>query len=399
MIKNYIKTAFRSLLKNKGFTFLNVLGLALGLSICLLIVFYVVDELSYDRYNKKFERIYRVNTDLKVGTTETSFAITPAPVADALLKEFPEVENSMRFGQAANIRFKKGNDIIDEKNAFYCDGNILSIFTLPLLKGDPKTALAGPGDMVLSKSLELKYFNNINVLDKTMFLVTDSTFHKITGVMEDMPVQSHFRADIFIAMGPNKDHNWAGFNTLTYILLKQGASQKRLEAKFPALIRRNENSVNFNYTKFEAKGNYIRLNLTPLKDIHLYSNRQREIGPNGNVQYIYIFSAIAVFVLLLACINFMNLSTARSAGRAREVGVRKVLGSTRKHLIFQFLTESLIITFTAAVIAIIGTILILPLFNHISGKDIVINSQTLLWLVPSTLAIVAVVGILAGSYP
>lgn len=399
MIKNYVKTAFRSLLKNKIFTAINVLGLALGLATCLLIVFYVLDELSYDRYNDKYERIYRVNTDLKVGATETSFAITPAPAADALLKEFPEVENSMRLGSAVNIRFKKGNDIIDEKNAFYCDRSILNIFTLPLLKGDRKTALAEPGSLVLSKNIAIKYFNTINVIDKTMFLVTDSTFHKITGVMEDMPAQSHFRADIFFAMGPNTDHNWARFNTSTYILLKEGANEKNLEAKFSALIRRNEKNANFDYAKFEAHGNYIRLNLIPLKDIHLHSNRQREIGPNGNAEYIYIFSAIAVFILLLACINFMNLSTARSAGRAREVGVRKVLGSSRTNLIMQFLAESILVTLAASIIAVLIAGALLPLFNEISGKNMMLTEHTFVWLPPTMLVIIIVVGGLAGSYP
>lgn len=399
MIRNYLKTGFRSLLKNMAFTAINVFGLAMGLAICLLIVFYVLDELSYDRFNTKSERIYRVNTDLKAGTAETSFAITPAPVADALLKEFPEVENSMRLGQAVNIRFKKGNDIIDEKKTFYCDRSIFSIFTLPLIKGDLKTALAEPGNLVLSKSIAIKYFNTINVIDKALFLVTDSTFHKVTGVMDDMPAQSHFNADIFIAMGPNTNHSWNGFNTLTYILLKQGASPEKLEAKFPALIRRNENSASFNYTKFEANGNYIRLNLTPLKDIHLHSNRQREIGPNGSAQYIYIFSAIAVFILLLACINFMNLSTARSAGRAREVGVRKVLGSSRGNLIAQFLAESILVTLAASIIAVLVAWALLPMFNQVSGKDIMLTWHTMVWLLPVMLIIILVVGVLAGSYP
>jgi putative ABC transport system permease protein len=399
MIKNQIKTALRSLLKNKGFTFINILGLALGLATCLLIVFYVVDELSYDRYNTKYERIYRVNTDLKYGGNETSFAVAAPPVADALLKEFPEVERSMRIGGGVNIRFKKGNEVIDEKNAFYCDASIFDIFTLPLLQGDPKTALVEPNSMVISKSLALKYFNTTNAVGKVMLLVSDSSLHEVTGVMENMPAQSHFRADILLGMQANKDHSWSHFNTNTYILLKQGTDPNKLAAKFPALVRRNETTPAFDYSKFEAKGNYIRLSLTPLTNIHLHSNRQRELGMNSNAQYIYIFSAIAIFILVLACINFMNLSTARSANRAREVGVRKVLGSSRKYLIAQFLSESLMVTLAATIIAVFAAWAILPLFNQISGKTLTINAHTFSWLLPATLVIIVVVGVLAGSYP
>ncbi|MDB5090991.1 MAG: cell division protein FtsX, partial [Mucilaginibacter sp.] len=399
MIRNYLKTAFRSLLKNKGFTFINVLGLALGLATCLLIVFYVIDELSYDHFNTKYERIYRVNTDLKAGNNETSFAITAPPVADALVKEFPEVERSMRIGQGVNIRFKKDDEVIDEKNAFYCDNAIFDIFTLPLLQGDPKTALKEPNSMVISKKIALKYFNTTDVVGKIMLLVSDSSLHKVTGVMENMPDQAHFKADVLLGMQPNTDNSWAHFNTSTYILLKPGADRKKLESKFEALIRRNESTPAFNYDKFEAKGNYIRLNLTPLKDIHLHSNKQRELGVNGNVQYIYIFSAIAVFILILACINFMNLSTARSANRAREVGVRKVLGSSRKYLIAQFLAESIMVTLAATVIAVLAAWVILPLFNQVSGKSLTITAQTFVWLLPAMLIIIIVVGVLAGSYP
>ena len=186
MIRNYIKTAYRSLLKNKGFTFINVLGLSLGLATCLLIVFYVIDELSYDRFNTKYERIYRVNTDLKAGSNETSFAITAPPVADAMAKEFPEVERSMRIGQGVNIRFKKGNDVIDEKKAFYCSSGIFGIFTMPMLQGDPKTALTEPHTIVITQAIALKYFNTTNVVGKTLFLVTDSTSYKVTGVIQNM---------------------------------------------------------------------------------------------------------------------------------------------------------------------------------------------------------------------
>jgi putative ABC transport system permease protein len=399
MIRNFIKTAFRSLLKNKGFTFINVFGLALGLTTCLLIVFYVFDELSYDRYNKNCDRIYRVNTDLKYGNNETSFAITAAPVADALVKEFPEVERSMRIGIGVNLRFKKGNDLIEEKNAFYCSDSLFGLFTFPLLHGDPKTALSEAGTMVISRSIALKYFNTTNVVGKTLFWVGDSSMHKITGVMENMPAQSHFKADIFIAMGPNHAYSWQSFNTATYIMLKKGADPKKLESKFAALVRRKENSATFNYNKFEAKGNYIRLNLTPLADIHLHSNRQWELGINGDANYVYIFSAIAVFILILACINFMNLSTARSANRAREVGVRKVLGSSRKYLIAQFLSESLIVTLVATIVAVFLAWAALPWFSQLSGKVLTISSHTFAWLLPAMLIIVVIVGVLAGSYP
>jgi putative ABC transport system permease protein len=398
MFRNFIKAAFRSLLKSKGFTFINILGLALGLATCLLIVFYVVDELSYDRYSTKFSRIYRVNTDLKAGSNETSYAITAPPVGDALVKEFPEVERSMRIGQSVNVRFKKGDEVIEEKNGFYCDATVFDIFTLPLLHGDPKTALKEPNSLVISKDIALKYFNTTNVVGKTMFLVSDSSLHKITGVMANMPTQSHFKADLFLAMQPNTDHTWNHFSTGTYILLRQGADRKKLESKFADLMRRNGSTPTFNYNKFEANGNYIRLSLTPLAQIHLHSNRQREIGINGNVQYIYIFSAIALFILILACINFMNLSTARSANRAREVGVRKVLGSSRKYLIAQFLSESVMVTLAAGIIAVLATWAILPLFNQISGKTLSITIQTFAWLLPTLAIIIMVVGVLAGSY-
>jgi putative ABC transport system permease protein len=310
MIKNFIKTAFRSLLKNKGFTFINIFGLALGLSTCLFIVLYVVDELSYDRYNTKYESIYRINTDLKYGSTVNSFALAAPPVGAALVSNFPEVVKSARLSPAINIRFKKGNENIVEDKVLYCDGAIFDIFTLPMISGNPKNALTEPNTIVISESAAKKYFNRINVVGQTLMLATDSSIHKITGVIQDMPAQSHFRADFFMPLAPDHDNNWTHFNLNTYILLKPGTDHKHLEAKFSALMRKNINTAEFNYDKFAAKGNYIRMNLTPIKNIHLQSNRQRELGTNGNIQYIYIFSAIALFILLLACINFMNLSTA-----------------------------------------------------------------------------------------
>jgi len=401
MIRNYLKTAFRSLLKNRGFTFVNVFGLALGLATCLLIVFYVFDELSYDRYNVKYERIYRVNTDLKYGGTVTSFAIAAPPVGDAMAKEFPEVEGATRIALAFNLRFKKGNEIIQEDRTIYCDPAIFNIFTLPMIAGDPKTALKEPGAVVISEKAAKKYFNSTDVVGKTLTMVLndENSIHKITGVTKDIRGQSHFKADFLFGLDANQGKGWNDFRFNTYILLKPGADAKRLEAKFEGLLRRHIDTKDFNYTKFAAHGNYIKLSLTPLKDIHLGSNRQRELSANGNIQYIYIFSAIAIFILVLACINFMNLSTARSANRAREVGVRKVLGSSRKHLVAQFLAESLIVTLAAAIIAVVMAWGLLPFFNQVSGKELSISRQTFNWLSPALLVIVVVVGILAGAYP
>jgi putative ABC transport system permease protein len=400
MFKNYIKTAFRSLLKNKGFTIINVFGLALGLATCLLILFYVFDELSYDRYNTKYRQIYRVNTELKYHGTTTSYATAAAPVGNALVSNYPEVEGSVRLTPALNLRFKKGNEIIVEDRTIYCDAGIFNIFTLPMIDGDPKTALKDPKSIVITESVAKKYFNRTNVVGQTLMLITDSSFRKIAGVIRDMPAQSHFIADFFLKLDPPHGNGWNSLSPFnTYIILKPGADTKTLEAKFVALMRRNLNTASFNYDKFEKKGNYMRLNLIPLKDIHLQSNRINEIGANGNIQYIYIFSGIAIFILVLACINFMNLSTARSANRAREVGVRKVLGSSRKYLIAQFLSESIMVTFSAVVIALLAAWALLPLFNNISGKDMAIAFQTFKWLLPLLLAITFVVGILAGSYP
>lgn len=400
MIKNILKTAFRSLAKNKGFTLINILGLASGLAICLLIALYVFDELSYDRYNVNAGRIYRLNTDLKTGGSTTQFAITAPPVGEAMVSEFPEVEKSARIALAINMRFKKGNEVITENKAVYCDRSLFDIFTLPMLSGDPETALKDPNAIVISESAAKKYFNTTNVIGKTLISVNnESSLHKITGVIKDMPAQSHFRADFFLALDANQSHNWMGFSFNTYILVKPGADVKRLESRFDGLIRRHMNTGSFSYDKFSAGGNFIRLSLTPLTDIHLRSNRQREFGANGDIQYIYIFSIIATFVLVLACVNFMNLSTARSANRAREVGVRKVLGSPRGYLVAQFLSESMLVTLASSIIAILLAWALLPMFNQLSGKDIAVSAQIFRWLIPSLMAIVFVVGILAGAYP
>jgi putative ABC transport system permease protein len=402
MIRNFIKTAFRSLLKNKGFTALNIVGLALGLAACLLIVFYIADELSYDSYNTKADRIYRVNTDFKYNGVTTSYAIAAPPVAATLKHDFPEIEQAARLTPSANTRVKKGNENIQEYKVAYSDPAIFGIFTLPFIAGDAETALKEPHTVVINQTTAKKYFGSTNVIGSSLTFINDSTDYKITGVMRDMPEQSHFNFDFFLSMASNPrsaDNSFNHFNYQTYILLKQVASPQKLEAKFDAFMRHYLNTATFNYDKFESQGNFIRLNLTPLKEIHLHSNRQRELGVNGDIGYIYIFCAIALFILLIACINFINLSTARSANRAREVGVRKVLGSPRIYLIYQFMSESILITLFAAVLAILLACALLHPFNQMAGKDLAITSHTAFYLLPALLIIVIIVGVIAGSYP
>jgi putative ABC transport system permease protein len=406
MIKNYIKTAFRSLRKNKGFTAINILGLALGLATCLLIVLYVVDELSYDRYNTKASRIYRVNEDLKLGGNNVLYAACMPPLAKTLKAEYPYVENAVRLKTIGSWHVKKGNVNILENRLAYADPAIFDVFTLPMINGNPASALVEPNSVVITETTAKKYFNSTNVVGKVLVL-NDNTSFKITGVIKDIPKQSHFNFDFFLSMSTwpdSRSNEWLRSDYNTYVLLKASADAKKLEASFPELLKKfsgpqMQAQLNMSIDAFEKSGSFFRMNLISLTNIHLHSNRSGELGPNGTTQYVYIFSAIAIFILLIACVNFMNLSTARSSNRAREVGVRKVLGSSRKYLIAQFLTESILVTFIATVIAFFAAMLLLPLFNQLSDKAISITAQSLAWIVPSLLCIVIFVGSLSGSYP
>jgi putative ABC transport system permease protein len=406
MIRNYIKTAFRNLLKNKGFTAINVLGLALGLATCLLIVFYVFDELSYDRYNINLDRIYRINNDIRFGGNENSYAQSPAPTAAALKADFPEVEQVARLRDRGGNQVKKGNQNIQEDRMIYADPSIFDVFTLPMISGSPSTALKETHTVVINEKTALKYFNTINAVGKVLTF-NDTALYKVTGVIKDIPKQSHFNYDFFLSMpslSESKENAWFSNNFNTYVLLRPGADADKFGAKLPGFLHKQagpqlEAILHLTFEKMEQSGNYFRLSMVPLKRIHLYSNAVGELGANGNIQYVYIFSAVAIFILIIACVNFMNLSTARSSNRAKEVGVRKVLGSPRKYLIAQFLTESILVTLVGAIIAILIAWGFLGLFNQMSGKELVITSQILLWLLPILVLFIIIVGCLAGSYP
>ncbi len=406
MIRNYIKTAYRSLAKNKGFTFINVSGLALGLATCLLIVFYVFDELSYDRYNVKADRVVRLNYAIKFGGVNNPYAITPPVAAAALKADFPEVEQVARFRNKGGNKVKKGAQNIQEDRMVYADNSIFDIFTLPIINGDPAHALTEPHTVIITQDIAKKYFGKTDVVGQVLTL-NDTSLFKITAVIKNIPQQSHFHFDFIISMptlAERNDNSWLGNNFNTYILLKPGFSNRDLAAKLPEFLHRHagaqlQSAIHMDFAAFEKSGNYLKLTLIPLKDIHLKSAMLDEFEPNGDITYVYIFSAIAIFILLIACVNFMNLSTARSASRAREVGVRKVLGSPRKYLVAQFLTESIVVTLVGAIIAVFAAWAFLPLFNQLSGKQLTVTAQILSWLIPALVIIVIVIGCLAGSYP
>jgi putative ABC transport system permease protein len=406
MIRNYIKTAYRSLTKNKVFTAINVLGLVLGLATCLIIVFYVADELSYDRYNVNAGRIYRVNEDLKLGDNKVQYAVCMPPLAQTLKNDFPDVENAVRLKRVGGMHVKKGNESLFENNALFSDPSLFDIFTLPIIYGNKATALTDPNTVVITESTAKKYFNRTDVVGKNLVINSNQVF-KVTAVIQDIPVQSHFRADFFISMASFPDSRsmeWLRSDYNTYVLMRQGADHKKLEAQFPAFLRKYsggqiQEELKMSYGKFEQGGSYFRMNMMPLTDIHLHSNQTGELAANGTEEYVYIFSAIGIFILLIACVNFMNLSTARSANRAREVGIRKVLGSARKYLVFQFLAESIMIALVAVIIALFAVAILLPAFNHFADKNIAFNFQTLTWLAPVVLAAVIIIGCLAGIYP
>jgi len=401
MLRNFFTATVRSLWKNRNISLLNIAGLTLGLTSFLLVTLYVIDELRYDRHNTELDRILRVNTELKYNDAITSFAVSAPPLGEAMMNNFPEVEESARLMPLRNVRFKKEGKILREDNVYYADPELFKIFTMPALYGDPVATLNTPHGIVITQSAAQKYFNAADVVGKTIALADDSTVLEIGAVIKDMPSQSHFHADFFLSLVSNRSATSSNFNQFTfhtYVLLRANASKSRLEAKFPSFLRKHLGK-NMDMNKFEKGGNYIQIGLTPLKDIHLHSNRQRELEANGDIHYVYLFSAVAAVILLLACVNFMNLSTARSADRAREVGIRKVLGSLRKTLIAQFLTESILLTMLSVFIACIAAWQLLPVFNEVAGKNIVITLDDFIWMCPVLAALTVTVGGLAGFYP
>jgi putative ABC transport system permease protein len=407
MLKNYLKTSLRSLWKNKGFSAINIIGLAAGLATCLLIILYVLDELSFDKYNTKAARIYRVNNEVKFGDNHFDLALAPALQGPTIVQELPQAEQFTRFRYHSSLSIKKGNENLRESNVTYADSTLLDVFSFQLVSGNPKTILNEPQTLLITESMAKKYFNRTDVAGESL-LINNNKNYKITGVIKNIPSQSHFNYDFFVAMTDDKDSRdesgWLSENYNTYIVLKEGADPAKLVPELDKMMYRKvgpilKNAMNLSTDDFVKQGGYIKNSLTPLTDIHLRSNKMGEMGANGSITYVYIFSAIAAFILLIACVNFMNLSTAKSANRAREVGVRKVLGSLRKNLVSQFLVESLLVSFISLLLALLVAAVLLPLFNNLAAKQIPSSLLFQPFMMICAVLLVFIVGLLAGSYP
>jgi putative ABC transport system permease protein len=322
-----------------------------------------------------------------------------------MVRDYPQIENAVRFRNYGPSVVKKGNQNIKEERVIYTDSTLFEVFTLPMIAGDPTKALTAPNSVVITESIAKKYFGKTDVVGQEL-VFDNKNLLAVTGVIKDVPENSHFRFDFFISLAGDprsKEDVWLSFNFNTYLLLKKGVDVKLIQSKFDEVMKKymwpQAAAMNISAEDFKKSGNYINFHLTPLTKIHLHSDRIAELSANSSIQTVYIFSAIAIFILLIACVNFMNLSTARSANRAKEVGVRKVLGTRRSSLIRQFLAESVVMSLIAFVLALLFSFLLLPYFNQLASKQFTLSPVQYPLLLPSLLGFAIVVGLIAGTYP
>ncbi len=395
MLSNYFKVALRNLLRQKGFSFINIFGLALGISCTALIGMWVNDELSYDRFNKDYGRMYRITATLP--EMKVHAAVTPAPLGPALQAELPEVKESVRLSNFNGDLVQVGDIKFEEKKILYADSNFFKMFNFPFIKGDPEHALLNPEGIILTEEMAMKYFGTTDVLEKTIKKNSKDNF-TVTGVLANIPANSHLRFDFMQPMRylartnwDLKNNKWDNFNWFTYIRINDKAQQS------PAAIAELEKKMQKVYKDHEPvlKVAFI---VQPLAKIHLYSHFLADIPGHGNAQNVYIFMVVAIFILVVACLNFMNLATARAARRAKEVGLRKVVGAVRTHLIGQFLAESLIVSLLSLILALLIIYVSLPYFNSLGGKNLALDFSNIK-IILGLLGITAVTGLLAGSYP
>ena len=405
MFRNYLLTTLRTIIKHRGFTFINVTGLAIGMACCIMILLFITDELSYDKYHENANQIYRAGIDGRLGDRDFMTYTTAAPFARTMVEEFPEVINATRFLSGSNKLITYGDRNFIEDGVYYTDSTVFDIFSWKMIKGNPKTALAGPNSIVFTESMAKKYFGNEDPMDKTVTFDNDREFN-VTGIIKDIPHNSHFHFDFLASLSTfewSRNEHWLSDQYASYLLLDKGFTDADVEAKISDFVLKYvgpqvEEGLGISLEEWEASGNRYGYFLEPLTGIYLNSDATMHMEPVGDKRYVIIFSIVAIFILIIACVNFMNLTTAKSSNRAKEVGIRKVAGARRGQLFFQFLNESFFLSILAMIIALVLVYLLLPDFNNITQKELTIkylsNWEYILGIILMTLF----VGFFAGSY-
>ncbi|MEL7121026.1 MAG: ABC transporter permease, partial [Bacteroidota bacterium] len=407
MIKNFITIAWRKIKSQRFYAVTNIMGLAIGIACCLLITLLVLDEVSYDNYHERSEDIYRITGEYNFNGQYNKVAVATSLMAEVVKSEVPEIEQTARMRAYGSWLVRKEGSIenIREYSVIYADASIFDIFNFPLISGDKATILNQPNTMVISQSAARRYFGEADPIGETLVLDNDENF-VIVGVCEDVPFNTHFQYEFFLSMvelDEMVNDIWLNNNFHTYIRLRPGSDVDEVYTKVNETFKKYaapqiQQFIGASFDELEASGNYFRYNLQPVRSIHLNSNMTAEHQPNGEKAYVWIFSAIALFVLLIACINFMNLATARSANRAKEVGMRKVLGSSKKTLIVQFLMESVLMSGIAFLLGLSIARIAMPAFNALTGKSLAIPFFNPAFIGVSIFAVL-LIGALAGSYP
>lgn len=408
MIKNYLVVAMRNILKHRFFSAINILGMTIGITSCLLIILYVNNELSYDRFNKDADRIYQVGLHGKIGGQDLHVANTCPPLAAALAAEVPEVAAATRIAPMYQPVFRNGDKVFTEEKVFLVDSNFFEFFSYKLREGDIKTVLTEPNAVVLSESMVTKYFGKEDPMGKLLTVgVTEPKTYKVTGIVENAPSNSHFNYNMLVSAVTSerlKTTVWLNNFMYNYYKLQPNASPATVDLKMEALVEKYvgpevEKFMGTSLKAMKEAGGAYGFYSTALTDIHLHSVSQGDLEPGGNVMYVYFFGGIGIFIIVIACINFMNLATARSAGRAKEVGLRKAMGSLRGQMIGQFLSESMIYSIASVALGLVACYFLLPYFNVLSGKELSMSVFMSPVFVAGIIGVILFVGVIAGSYP
>ncbi|MEQ8629205.1 ABC transporter permease [Ekhidna sp.] len=396
MLKNYFLVAIRHLKRQPGYAILNVLGLTIGIASALLIVLYLNQETSFDKHHPNAENIYRISADIIEPDNAFRWAVSQPPLGKTVKEEFQEINQFTRFAGGGNTRFRYDNRNYEAENWYLVDSTVFEVFKVDFIQGDPETALAGPNSIVLSKTLAEKVFKGENPMGQ--LLETERFSYKVTGIYKDIPVTSHIRPDAMASFSTNEQYansqSWGGFGLYTYVVLNDGVNPAYVEQRLNEEIIPKYVATIFD--QFDIKIKYEMINI---QDIHLYSDFQNEPSALGNIDYIYIFLAVAIFLVLIACINYMNLATARSMRRSLEVGIRKVMGAVRGALIRQFIVESVLIALVSMFISILLLLVAVPMINNQLGTSLLLSDLLSTEIVLTLVGILIFTGLVSGSYP